>query len=447
MRLNAGLLKLIELIRTSFWFIPLIMVVSSIVMAVVLAWLDAYAEAIIPNWLNFVYQTEASTIRSLLNTVAGSMITVTSIAFSITIVTLTLASTQFGPRLVRTFMMDRGTQVVLGTFISNFTYCIALVYVMSLEYYQESTLGLAILWCLAATFVSVCVLIYFIHHVAKAIQADTVINDVYCELVKSLNKLISTSTSTSNSTVKHDTSALEEDATLQLGKNEIEIHANRSGYIQFVDVNAMFETAKRLSLHIEVPFGPGDFIVENTTILKVNSHGELVLGTVDDGIVDKLRANLIVGSKRTPLQDPKFAIHQLVEVALRALSTGVNDPYTALTCVDKLSASLCSLCKKQLPDGRLIDDKGILRVVFKTPSFTGLGEAAFDQIRQSSIETAAVIIRLLDALYRIAEHTKTEEQRSFVLSQTKIIKESINHDDFAHSDLQAIKQRINLILA
>jgi len=434
MRLKVSLLTTFDAIRTSFWFVPLLMVISSICAAILFAWLDKYSPVVELTWLEFAYQADASTIRSLLNTIAGSMITVTSIAFSITIVTLTLASSQFGPRLIRTFMMDRGTQFVLGTFISNFTYCLVLLYVMSLASYQGSALGLAILWCLFTTFVSVCVLIYFIHHVASAIQVDTVIDDVYCELTSSIQKF----SERSRSEAKQHKLAIDSDC---LPANGItEVTSNDSGYLQLIDSKGLVEAAEQFGVHLQVVFGLGDFVIKNTTIIKVFSTDKL-----NREQIDRLRSKLTLGSKRTPVQDPEYAVHQLVEIALRALSPGVNDPYTALTCVDKLSAVLCDLSQRSLPSGYLEDKDGCCRVSVKTINFPSLGEAAFDQIRQFSSESTAVTIRLLEALSRIASVAKTDEQRKFVESQTTMISERGLGSCNAQGDKQDVSKRIEEI--
>lgn len=434
MRLKVTLLTTLDAIRTSFWFIPLLMVISSICAAVLLAWLDKYSPVVELKWLNFAYEANATTIRSLLNTIAGSMITVTSIAFSITIVTLTLASSQFGPRLIRTFMMDRGTQFVLGTFISNFAYCLVLLYVMSLASYQGSALGVATLWCLFSTFASVCVLIYFIHHVARAIQVDTVIDDVYCELIASIEKF--TGTSSNESTLKK--LAIDPDSAPEA--TIFEVQSDTSGYVQLVDSKGLLSTAEEFDVHLQVFFGPGDFVAQDFTIIKVFTHQKLASEQID-----KLRSKLTIGGKRKPVQDPEYAVHQLVEIALRALSPGVNDPFTALTCIDKLSAVLCDLCKRELPSGFLTDEDEVCRVSYKTFNFLSLGEAAFNQIRQFSTESTAVTIRLLEALGRIAEFTQTDEQAKFLASQTDMISAQISNSDMTQQDKHSVARRVDAI--
>lgn len=434
MRLKVTLLTTLDAIRTSFWFIPILMVISSICAAVLLAWLDKYSPVVQLQWLNFAYEADATTIRSLLNTIAGSMITVTSIAFSITIVTLTLASSQFGPRLIRTFMMDRGTQFVLGAFISNFSYCLILLYVMSLASYQGSALGVAILWCLFTTLASVCVLIYFIHHVASAIQVDTVIDDVYRELVASVEKFSGTSANRS----KSQKLAVDQEGLTETAISEVT--SNTSGYVQLVDSKGLLSEAEKFDVCLKVIVGPGDFVVQNSAVIKVYSHDKL-----DSEQIDKLSSKLTIGGKRTPVQDPEYAVHQLVEIAVRALSPGVNDPFTALTCVDKLSAVLCGLCERDLPSGFLSDKDDICRVSHKTINFSSLGEAAFNQIRQFSTDSTAVTIRLLEALCRIAMVAETDEQRQFVESQTAMISEQISDCFKAREDKNDVTKRINEI--
>jgi uncharacterized membrane protein len=223
-------------------------------------------------------------------------------------------------------------------------------------------------------------------------------------------------------------------------KSTFEIKNVHSGYIQLIDYIGLLHSAEDLDVYIEILSGPGDFVVKNSTTINVFSeHG------ISSEQIQKLTSKIVVGSKRTPVQDPEYAVHQLVEIALRALSPGVNDPYTALTCVDKLSAVLCDLCKRELPSGFLQDKNDNCRVSYKTISFSGLGEAAFDQIRQFATQSTAITIRLLEALGKIAMQVSTQEQTDFVKSQTQMIAEKLDDTVITQADKSDVKKRIDAI--
>ncbi|MFA3791562.1 DUF2254 domain-containing protein [Aliiglaciecola sp. SL4] len=414
----ASLDKLFDSIKTSFWFVPLLMVITSIFSAWLMVWIDHAQAWGKLDWLPFLYETEQSTLLSLLNTIAASMITVTSIAFSITIVTLTLASSQFGPRLIRNFMDDRGTQVVLGTFISIFSYCVVLIYSMSLDSNQDIIMGLAIIWCLLATLFSVFVLIYFIHHVSRSIQADNVINELCDEINHSLEPLFCAET------------------TPKLGKEArktfsytLPIFADQSGYLQLLSNDKLLEIASKYDLFIEFKWRPGHLINEGAELATLKS-----LKPIQDELSSLVNQSCVIGSNRTPIQDPEYAIHQMVEIAVRALSPGVNDPYTAITCVDKLCVVLCNISKQELHSGEYYGQDGILRLRRNPYDFEGVANSAFDQIRQYSVSSVAVSIRLVESLYRIASATDKPDIHSVILRQLVAIEQGKEHVQYTEQD-------------
>lgn len=428
---------IIEKARTSFWFVPSFMVITSILLAVCVVYIDAIyidsTELILP----LVYQMDIDAMRSLLGTIAGAMITVTSIAFSITIVALTLASSQFGPRLLRNFMMDTGTQVVLGSFISNFMFCILAFCAISFQQPYAFKPGLTIIIALIMTFLSVVVLIYFIHHVAKSIQADVVINDVYRELNFGIEHLFPSDYKNNNSAVSIDSIGADFTALAY----QVKVLAKCSGYVQTTDHEEILAIATKSDAVIECKFGPGDYVVQGSLIAIVYSDN-----TVDEKVIKQISDRILLGACRTPVQDPEFAIHQLVEIALRALSPGINDPYSAITCVDKLNSVLCGLTVRVFPSKQHFDQQGILRLVCKVLTFKDVATAAFEQIRQQANNNVAVTIRLLSSLHDLMGFANTDEQKEFVIIQTKIIKEQQSKRSLSEADLNVINEKVELIL-
>ncbi|MGB2739893.1 MAG: DUF2254 domain-containing protein [Cognaticolwellia sp.] len=432
--MNNKLAPLIEKIQASFWFVPSLMIVVSFIVAAVTIYIDTVNS---PNNEAFLYATDVNAVRSLLSTIAAAMITVTSIAFSITIVVLTLASSQFGPRLMRNFMMDKGTQVVLGTFISTFLFCIVIFCAISFKEPYAFQPGVTVAVAIAMTCFSVCMLIYFIHHVATSIQADVVIDDVYCELQHNIAKLFPLASS--DDAVKSETLLAQ-----GLGKaQEIPVCAPFSGYLQLVDKESLLKLADESQCVIELHFSAGDFIVEKTTIATVHTSNKTA-EDISENIGESILGHIIYGSCRTPVQDPEFAVHQLVEIALRALSPGINDPYTAITCIDKLNAVLCGLSTKVFPKTEVLID-GVLRLVCKPLMFADIAKAAFDQIRQQSVNNLAVTIKMLDALHILLGQAATDEQHEFVLTQTKMITQQQAKQCMSDHDRSELTQRIEKI--
>lgn len=427
---------LFEKARTNFWVLPSLMVLSSIALALCVIYIDAFYIDTIKLSLPAIYGSDIDAIRSLLGTLAGAMITVTSIAFSITIVALTLASSQFGPRLLRNFMMDLGTQVVLGSFISNFLFCILIFCALSFEKPYAFQPGLSVIVAILMTCASVGVLIFFIHHVAKSIQADVVIDDVYRELQESIDNLFPSIKDKDRASLSSD----DVDTGFKTHAHETKVLASCSGYVQTNDHEELILLATEHDAVIECKSGPGQFVVKDSVIAIVYSAQAL-----DDKIHEQVFEHIELGAYRTPVQDPEFAIHQLVEIALRALSPGINDPYTAITCIDKLNSVLCGLTTGKFPPKQHFDENDSLRVVCKALRFDNIARAAFNQIRQEANSNVAVTIRLLESLHDLMIFARTDEQKHFVLSQTKMIDEQQSKQPLAKEDSQSICERVTAI--
>jgi uncharacterized membrane protein len=284
----------------------------------------------------------------------------------------------------------------------------------------------------------VVVLIYFINHFAKSIQTDVVINDVDLELNFGIEHLFPSEHKKNNSAVSID-SISADFTSLAYQENVL---AKCSGYVQTTDYEEILLIATKSDSVIECKFGPGDFVVQGTLIAIIYSDN-----IVDEKEIKKISDRILLGACRTPVQDPEFAIHQLVEIALRALSPGINDPYSAITCVDKLNSVLCGLTERVFPSKQHFDQKGILRVVCKLLTFKDVATAAFEQIRQHANNNVAVTMRLLSSLHELIGFANTEEQKEFVIRQTKIIKEQQFNRSLAEADLNVISEKVELILS
>ncbi|GAA5139347.1 DUF2254 domain-containing protein [Thalassotalea piscium] len=410
--MNIKIAPLLEKARTNFWLIPSVMIFMTLCFAVLAVYIDVTIT--IKNYpsLSLLYSTDINAMRSLLGTISAAMVTVTSIAFSITIVTLTLASSQFGPRLMRNFMMDTSTQFVLGMFISTFLFCVFIFCAISFNTPYTFKPGVSWLMALGMTCTSVCVLIYFIHHVAKSIQADVVIDNVYCELKKNIDKIFPSSEHQEQvETLDSENSHTKfEDDTYH------EIKASTDGYVQLIDQEKLLKLAVEVNIVINLHISPGDFVVSTSVIGVIYSDNE-----IEPALFNKIEQHIVLGSCRTPVQDPKFAIHQLVEIALRALSPGINDPYTAITCIDKLGSVLCSLTRTYFPSPYTYDSSGKLRLITNELSFTDIANAAFNQIRFESSNNITISIQLLTTLKAIAQQNPNNEQRAFIQLQTRML--------------------------
>lgn len=419
-------------LRTSFWFVPTLMVSVAIALALTTITFDELGVSLV-NKFSWTYTRGPEGARAILSTVASSMMTVAVTAFSITIVALQLASSQFGPRLLRNFMRDTGNQIVLGTFISTFIYCLLVLRTIRVEEDSDFVPHLSVTCSVLLAIVSIGVLIYFIHHAAASIQADTVIAEVGQELNKAIDRLfpqkIGEGKSMENQTIKnHNIPA-------KLDTESCSIKALKSGYIQAIDRDKLMAIAKENDILIWIKYHPGIFIVCDSDLLLVFPDY-----VVTKKLVKQINKTIVFGHQRTQQQDLKFCIDQLVEIAVRALSPGINDPFTAIRCIDRLSEALCHLAKRNIPSPYRYDDENKLRVIANPIAFDEVVDAAFNQIRQYSKSSVAVTMRLLEAISIIAKHAQSQSQKEALLRHAQMIERGSQEAISEECDRQDIQK-------
>lgn len=436
---NTKILKVYDIVKTSFWFTPCLILSLTILGCVSLLFIDLYTNLNAVIWLSFLYHADAGITRDLLTTVAASVMTVVSITFSITIVALTNASSQFGPRLIRNFMEDSSTQIVLGVFISLFVYCLILVRTTD-DFANGAFLpGLTIAGAIAMTLFGILLLIYFIHHVSLNLQSDSVIDNVYQELQYSINQIFKQQKEEEDTNTSDKTNQYKTTKDTKSSDKQFEFKSHSCGYIQVINYASLTSLMTKLDGHLNISVNPGDFIVNRMVVMTSD------IKQFSEEDKQTLHECFTLGPKRTPIQDPEFAVHQLVEIALRALSPGINDPYSAIACIDKLTAAVCDLTQKNFPEGLTYDDNGTERVIYKTTSFENLANIAFDQIRQYSRTCLAVQLRQLDGLIRIAEQANHATHWSFIHHQKLMIEHELEQQNLVDLDKKEIFTRLQTL--
>jgi uncharacterized membrane protein len=401
-----------EAVRTNLWLVPMVEVVGAVGLYVVTHAIDraAYRGSVsLPSWVIF---GSADAARQILTTLAAAVITVVGVVFSITIVTLTLASTQFGPRMLRNFIRDRGTQFTLGTFVATFVYAtLVLISIGPGGGTNTFVPHLSIAVSVTLVTLSMGVLIYFIHHIATSIQLPQVI----ASIAGDLSRAIDADSGESIRSVELGPSVQE--LLTRMRESGGTVPAPSSGYLQFIRQETLVGLATEKGAVIQLLHRPGHFLVAGHPMATVWPPGATL------AVTRALSRAHITGPNRTLAQDLAFAVDQLVEIAIRALSPAVNDTFTALTCIDWLGESLSNVTRRWRPLRVLRDSHGYVRVITAHVSYTRLVERAFEKIRQAGWGMPAVLIRQLDALTRIMQDTTTAEQRDLLLRQAALIHE------------------------
>lgn len=396
--MKARLFHLWDTLASSYWFVPTLMLLASTGLAYGMLAADEALE--LSEGSRWRYGGGIEGARTVLSTVAGSTMTVAGVVFSITIAALTQASSQFGPRLLRNFMRDTGNQVVLGTFVATFLYCILVL--REVPGGEDAVVPhLSVVTAVALAVASLCVLVYFIHHVSASIQAPEVVARAWDELRSALGRAYPERLG-EGGPGRHGGHAPE-----PVPASATEVPAAASGYVQAIDVDALLALVTAADVRVEVLCRPGKFVVRGGPIARL-APAEAATDALRDGVA---RA-FLVGRQRTPEQDVEYAIDQMVEIAVRALSPGINDPFTAMNCLDWLAESLCRIARAGETSPYRYDEAGVLRVVTDVSSFEGIVAAAFDAIRQYGRGSAPVTIRLLERIATVAEHVSTDAARA-----------------------------------
>lgn len=323
-------------VHTSLWFLPALMVVGAVLLALGLVETEGLVgEQWLARWPRlFGAGVEGS--RGLLSAIAGSMITLTGVIFSITIVALTLASSQYTPRILRNFMRDRTNQFVLGFFVGVFAYCIIVLRTLRGTDEGNFVPSLAVLGGIALALASIGVLILFIHHIATSIQANAIISTAARETIEVVRRLFPQELG--------DDEDEDEDAVwASVDQAWQPVASTRSGYIQNVDADGLLAFAQRHGAVVRMACGIGEFVVERAPLVWLQSAV-----TIDPDATGKLPGLYAIGDFRTIEQDAEFGIRQIVDIALKALSPGINDTTTAVTCVDYLGTILAAAARQRI---------------------------------------------------------------------------------------------------
>jgi len=427
-------------LNTSFWFVPTLLALGAITFSFATLALDE--RFINATALVFGYDRGTDGARTLLSTAAGSVITVAGVTFSITIATLAQASSQFGPRLLRNFMADKSNQLVLGTFTSTFLYCLLVLRAINGTGSTPFVPHLSVSVGLFLAILSIGVLIYFIHHVASSLQADSVIASANHTLNTTITRLFPKNT-------KQDESAHAQDAGTQDIPENFDhiaspIRAVKSGYLQNIEHEQLMRLATEHDVLLRVEFEPGAFVVQGKPLVLIRSTRPS-----DDKLRKRIQGAFLIGMRRTTAQDLDFAIDNLVEVAVRALSPGINDPFTAMSCLDWLGEALSQLSEKTFPTPYQHDDTGTLRVIMLVVTFRHLADTAFTQIRHAARTNPTITMHLLKTITSILTSTNNQEVCAVLFQHVTLI-EHASRDGLPDADdqqqVKALYQEIEQLL-
>ncbi|MCK9463678.1 MAG: DUF2254 domain-containing protein [Proteobacteria bacterium] len=427
--------RLWDYLRSSFWFVPSLMVGGSIVLATALIEMDSAGnDEWFAQWPR-LFGAGAEGARGMMSTIAGSMMTVVGVTFSMILVVLALASSQYTSRVLRNFIRSRITQLVLGTFAGTFTYC--LIVLRTIRGGDDSAFvpTLAVFFGFVLALGGVSALMFFIHHIASSIQASSIIATVAAETMLAIDRLFP-------ERLGHEPSDNDEQPAIpdlpERGWQSVPARGN--GYIQSVDGAALLRLAREHKTIVRMERGIGDFVVDNTSLVSLALEKPL-----EEEIIGALQSAYKIDRHRTLEQDAAFGIRQIVDMALRALSPSANDTTTAVMCVDYLTAILSRLASRSIPAAHRYED-GDLRVITIAPTFASLVAESFDQIRGSAAGNVGIMLRMLGALQTIASLTASPSRRRALREQVQWLAEVAERTVEFSCDRSRIDERLTRVL-
>lgn len=437
--MHFRLLQYKENIYASFWVLPLLMSLAMLALCTGLLVLEeayginSFAKTLAP----FVNVDGA---KVTLTIIASSVISITSVTFSITVLTLSLSSNQLGPRILPNFMRRKPTQIVLGFFVGTFIYAMNIIHYLTEHTHEHAPPYLAIL--LGDVFGMACffMLIYFIHYVCHGIQLDNVLEGLSRDTLSCFKRQCRNTGNPERSC--HEPAAepkMESYAKLSTKQAHV-IHWRRAGYVQTIDYNELYRLAIRSNCCIELHTSIGQFIFEGLELAVVYSDG-----APEEKLVRQIREVIQVGGRRSTTQDLLFAFEELSEITLRLIANGASNPYTASHCIDRIFQGFAALSSGHLHPDVVTDTVGEIRLIKKTPSYSDIVRTGLSRIRQAAAEDLIASTCILENIVKVLAlsdkpvlNTLLKQEASQLVRAVKKI-----HDDPA--DLQTIERLANEI--
>jgi len=403
-----------------FLFIPTLLALWGVVAAVLAVWADRtqFLSTLLES--SAILQINALGARTVLSTIAGAMMTVISLVYSLTLIVLTLAAGNIAPRLLETFATNRVNQITIGLLAATFLYSLICLYITGENEVPRFSVALAIL------FSTVCLfwLVYFVHDVASRVMIDNEIGRNRHALLAEIDRLLSDGPRET----AYDETSLPDGSALP-------VPATCTGYVTSVDTPYLVEFASKHDAFIRLDTRPGDFILEGAPIARIHGSED------QPAFTEAVAESVLVDDSRSPEGDVQFSVHLMVEIALRALSPGINDSYTAISAIDHLTAALARILRKGVPSSLYRDGEKQPRLWLNLISVVDIVGAAIHPLRQAVAGNVLVTLRLLSAIERVAQQSDPE-YRGILMRHVKLIAEDANRTVANRADRREIAEHV-----
>lgn len=426
-----------DTLRTQLWPVPVLAVALAVFLGTGLPALDSELDGELPaNATALLFSGGPEAARSVLQAISGSLITVTSLTFSLTVVTLQLASSQFSPRLLRTFSSDRFVHATLALFLAAFAFALTVLRSVRDEgngntaFVPEISVSVAFVLAMA----SVIGLVLFLAHLTREIRVETMLRRVNMETQQTIDRVL-----------PEDRPAVGPEPAPTPGM--FHIRATSSGFLTSLDKDSLFKAAVETGAVVRIDRQPGSSLVEGVpfAVAWPSEPGKAFTQTERDELAKAVNDAVSTGFERTNVQDVGFGFRQLVDVAARALSPGINDPTTAVHVIGHLSVLLCRLARRNLGAEHLTDRDGRVMVVITLPDLSDLLELGMNQITHYGATDPAVAARLLNMLQELTWCDRKNLYRAEILDHLGRLRTAIGAAHYSLAERQYLLDQANTL--
>jgi uncharacterized membrane protein len=418
--------------RGALWLAPTLAAILALVAGSILSSIDVPSD----SWLDpLLFQGTADDARALLIGISGTMMTVIALVLGLTLVALQLSSTQFSPRLLRHFLRDRTNQLVLSVFVATFVYATAGLYTVGISEGQrvDDYPRLAVTLAILLLFGSLLVLVYFVHHVAHSIQVDEVMAAVERNTM---------------AIIEHDlpTKDVSAEPVPERPVWAVPIPAHRSGWVQTADPEPLLQAAIAHDTMVAVVPMVGEYVIKDAAVAWAwRASPEQQPPTAAD-FAQPLQGALRIGYERTAEQDVAFGMRQLADIAVKALSPAINDPYTSIQALEHIAVLLAALARRPLGNQRLYDDAGELRLVMPGRDLAYFLELATGQSRRYGASEPRVLRALIRVLRSTGQFCIDDERRALVALHVRLVQEAAEQNIAQRADLAPVTDAAEQVL-
>ena len=401
-------------VSVNFLFIPGIMAVFAAMLALLMYWLDGQIPNESLNTYSFVVSSTVEESRGYLLNMGTVILTTAGVVFTLLTLPLSTVAAQYGSRLLRIFLGDRTTQFVLGIFVATFTYSIVAAIIIPPAEINPDAPNITVTVGMYLLVISFASLILLIQHISTMLQAPNIAAAAGVELQGVVSE--ENRTEIRGGEFKRQT---EKDLPGSIMETEPHLVVmNRTGYIKYIDLKSILPLAEKNDIVIRIVNKPGNFVRSGMVIARVWPAGR-----IDAELDQDIRNTFHLGRQRTPTQDAEYAVNQLTEMAVRAMSPAINDPFTAITCLDHLGNGLAMFVRQDVITPNIYDRNGQLRLMYDPVTFDELLNAAFDMLRHASSDNASVLLHMLKTIEVISQDAKSPDARQSLLRHVTLIQE------------------------